>query len=155
MIKLGKRQERPAPPDRPFEHAPDCRLKDARPEWVDFGRGVWKRSCRCRSETWRDPVVTYDPDTQSPEPDPARAHEVFCDPSCPAAAHPALVSVERYRDGGWLVRCLVSNGFLHFWWARPEDTWRRSDNGDLVRVLRSGPVVYRYPVKPGAWVPVE
>lgn len=155
MIKLGKRQERPSPPDRPFEHKADCRVKDARPEWEDRGRGVWKRTCRCGTEVWNDPVVTYNPNFQSPEPDRAGAHEMMCDSGCPAAAHPALVSVERYQDGGWVVRCLVSNRFLHFWWARQEDTWRRTDDGDLVRVTRSGPVVYRYPTKPGAWVPFD
>jgi hypothetical protein len=53
-----KKQVRP--PSGPFSHTDDCPILKADPgvelEWSRTEYGMWRRECRCGSESWQEPA---------------------------------------------------------------------------------------------------
>jgi hypothetical protein len=65
---MFEKKKRYTPPDTPFTHADDCRIKRADPTveipWSRLEYGVWRRECRCSFEAWQEPApsrVRLDP----------------------------------------------------------------------------------------------
>lgn len=75
-------------PDRPFQHAEDCKIVHADPgveiPWSEIRRGVWEASCVCGVQYHHDPVADSRVRLSPFDPKTGR-HSALCEFATPAA----------------------------------------------------------------------
>jgi hypothetical protein len=139
MSSMFRTRRKPA--DTPFIHGPDCKMKDASPQWsfIPGSGGQWERVCRCHREAVTVLDEVLDPNSAAAEPAwTAHEHAVGCEASGVAS----VVRVEKREAGtGWRSTCLACGTLcVYFYDAERVDATGRP-------ISREGDVRYQYELK--------